>query len=158
MFDVHWTNPDTEKVGERKARKEREHGHKDGQDARQAKRHSTSTRRSSSSADKSTMTKSTGEKTSSLFESLGLKKNRLSFKSKISHASDLRIPIPEANSVTPSLPTASTFGSTFSTSDLWAENSPESQINLMNYQLEPLNKSWVRLDESSVITGRGKCS
>ncbi|KAB5563408.1 hypothetical protein GE09DRAFT_781453 [Coniochaeta sp. 2T2.1] len=157
MFDVHWTNPDTEKVGERKARKEREqdfHGGQDGQDARLAKRHSTSTRRSSSSAEKSTMTKSTGDKAASLFGSFGLKKNRLSSKSKISHASDLRIPIPEANTVTPSLPTASTFGSTFSSSDFLGENSPESQVNLMNYQLEPLNRSWVQLDESPVISGR----
>ncbi|KAB5575921.1 hypothetical protein GE09DRAFT_609310 [Coniochaeta sp. 2T2.1] len=157
MFDVHWTNPDTEKVGERKARKEREQdfqGGQDGQDARLAKRHSTSTRRSSSSADKSTMTKSTGEKAASLFGSFGLKKNRLSSKSKISHASDLRIPIPEANAVTPLLPTASTFGSTFSSSDFLGENSPESQVNLMNYQLEPLNRSWVQLDETPVISGR----
>lgn len=158
MFDVIWTDPGLEKVGERKARKEQEHEQefKDGQD-RHSKRGSVSTRRSSSSAGKSTTTKSTGEKAAGLFGNFSLKKKRLSSKSKISHASDLRIPIPEVNTVTLALPTASTFCSTFSSTDFLLEPSPNPESHSdAKSPLDPQDTAWwEQARESSPIISHG---
>jgi hypothetical protein len=156
MFAVTWSDPGIEKVGERKARKEKEQGSQDGEDSRLSKRGSTSTRRSSSSADKSVLTKSTGDKPSNWFGSVSLKKNRLSSKSKISHASDLHIPIPEANTVTPSLPTASTFCSKSSTTTFLTDNYPESQKKFdAHLMLEPFKTSWHEAADSSTVQSKG---
>lgn len=156
MFDVTWTDPGVEKVGERKARKEKEHDLQARQDALSSKRGSTSTRRSSSSADKSTMTRSTGDKASSLFGSFSLKKKRLSSKSKTSHASDLRIPIPEASTVTPSLPTASTFCSTFSSTDFLGQDPSQSKGNLdAKYLPEPIDTTWGQSEGFQTLSTQG---
>lgn len=129
MFDVDWNDPSIEKVGERRARKEKEQTARDGEDSQRSKRASTSTRRSSSSADKSFLTKSTADKPSSWFGGVSLK-NRLSSKSQISHPSDLRIPIPEARTATPSLPTTSTFCSNFSSLSFLDDIPAGSRTNL----------------------------
>ena len=158
MFDVIWTDPGVETVGNRKARKEQEQeqGFRDSEDARLSKRGSTSTRRSSSSADKSAMAKYAGDKASGIFRSFGLKKHRLSSKSKISHASDLRIPIPEANTVTPSLPTASTFRSEFSSTDFLGERSLYSQSQFdPKESLDQLEPWWEQSQESQISLTRG---
>ncbi|OIW29830.1 hypothetical protein CONLIGDRAFT_702076 [Coniochaeta ligniaria NRRL 30616] len=152
MFDVDWADDGVEKVGERKARKEKAQDSQVGQDGQSSKRGSTtSTRGSSSSAEKSTTTKSTGGKASSLFGSLSLRKNRLSSKSKL-NASELRIPAPEANTVTPSLPTTSTFCSTFPSTGFSGENSPDSQLN--RDMREPGDTSWERSEDYQILSTR----
>jgi hypothetical protein len=156
MFDVNWTDPDVEKVGDRKARKEKEHESHDGADARLSKRGSTSTRRSSSSADKSAKTQSTAEKTSSWFGSLK-KKNRLSAKSKTSHPSELRIPVPGTNTVTPSLPTSSTFNSDISAATLLSDASPESRLYPdAQYVVAPTNALWYQTEDARILQSTGK--
>lgn len=156
MFDVTWTDPGVEKVGERKARKEKEQDSQVGQDDRFSKRVSNSTGRSSSSAGKSTMTKAIVNKPSSLFGGFSLRKKRLSSKSKLSRGSDLQIPIPGPNTATPSLPTASTFCSTFSSADFFGQDSSRLRMNPdARHALEPVDTSWDQLEDFQIVPNRG---
>jgi hypothetical protein len=152
MFEIVWTDPEIETVGQRKARKEKEQEAKDARsqsESQASDRRSvltTSTNRSSSSTNKasSSSSKNGGDSIkSSSFFGFTLKKKRMSAKSKINLALDLYIPIPEGNTIPPSLPTASTFGSTFSSTDFALDDrSPKSMAPLDGkYPVEPVDHS-----------------
>lgn len=122
MFDISWSDPGSEKVGERKARKEREQEVRDAQSSSQGSRRTssltTSTSRSSSSADQSVFSGSSrngasSAKSGNLF-GFAMKKKRISAKGKSKLATELQIP---SHTISPSLPTASTARSTVSSTD-----------------------------------------